>query len=166
MKVGVRLMIVSLAAMLFVGESNAQAQTQAQVRVTRDRATIWNRDASIIAALVPKGTVLDVLAQEGDWYIVTVPTQSGGKGESGRIAVSQVEPLPGGAAPPIRRPAPSAGNQPPSNRAPAKQETSISGFGHVGYGTWLASETFRAVLGESRLLMFGGGGQVRSGNVF
>jgi opacity protein-like surface antigen len=153
---------------LVVGVTTASAQTQ--VRVTKDRATIWHENSPIIAAQVPIGTVLDVLGRDGEWYVVTIPADRGGKGEVGRIAASQVDPVPGGAPAPVRRPPPPTASPAASGQRTAKtgapRGVSWFGFGQVGYGRWLAQDSFQAVLGSSGLPMFGGGGMVRSGGFF
>jgi hypothetical protein len=122
-----------------------------------------------VAAQVPTGTVLEVLGRDGEWYVVTIPPESGGKGEAGRIAASQVEPVGGGALAPVRRPPPATSQAPAGQRARQTapgRDVSVFGFAQVGYGTWLAKNTFNAVLGQSGLPMFGGGGQLRVGGVF
>ena len=40
------------------------------------------------------------------------------------------------------------------------------GFGHVGYASWLAHDTFNSVLGNSQALMLGGGLQLRYRSLF
>ena len=137
-------------ALIIVVTFCASAAAQTQVRVIRDQATIWRRDVRIPATQVRAGTVLDVIGRDGDWYIVLVPPDLGGTGESGMIAVSVVEPV-GGAPrnlPPQTRP------QPRASRAPTRG-FGIFGSGHVGVTSWLAHETFAAVLGHSFGPMFG-----------
>jgi hypothetical protein len=150
---------------LFVTVVSAEAFAQAQVRVTRERATIWQRDSPVVvAAIVPKGTVLDVTDRQGEWYVVVVPPGSTSAGTSGLIAVSQVEPVPGGRALPPRRtetPRAEAGV-----RTPVSHPIELFGFGNVGYQRWLAKNAFDAVFGNPTTPMLGGGIQVRVSHVF
>src|SRR5262245_19616281 len=139
MRDGLRVTVATAVMVLDISASTALAQSQ--VRVTKDRATIWHADAPIVAAMVSMGTVLDVLAREGEWYIVMIPPEAGGKGESGRIAVSQVETVPGSKPVPTRRPPAVTSRTPAGQRTSAgtaRSDVSIFGFGQVGYGTWLA----------------------------
>jgi hypothetical protein len=156
-----------IVLLLSAGASTVLAQ--AQVRVVVDRAMIWRREARIPATSVRIGTVLDVASREGNWYIVVIPNESGSR-EFGMIAVSQVEPVPGSA------PLPPQGAAGPSRAGPgAASPTAVAphrpielfASGHVGYGAWLAHDTFNAVLGSSGEPVFGGGGQVRvHGRIF
>jgi hypothetical protein len=142
---------------------------QSQVRVTRDRATIWRREARIAVTTVRNGTVLDVTGREGDWYVVVIPPENGGKGETGLIAVSQVETVANGQSPRVVPPVQPPGQRPPpATRRPTivQRPIEIFGFGQAGYGAWLAHDTFGAVLGSSGSPMFGGGGQVRIRHLF
>jgi hypothetical protein len=137
------------------------AFAQSQVRVVRDRATIWQRDSPVlVAAIVPSGTVMDVADRQGDWYVVVIPEGHTGAGTLGLIAAAQVAVVAGGSEQPgqtRRGRVPAA----PAPSGPAPRAVEIFGSGHVGYGTWLAKDTFAAVLGSSHTPMFGGGGQVR-----
>ena len=156
----------ALLLVLVVHVSAAWAQTQ--VRVARDRATIWQLDAPIIATIVARGTLLDVVGREGEWFIVTIPPESGGRGESGRVAVAQVESVSGATLPQTRPPQRARSQPAQSSGRPSaeKQHVAILGFAYGGFGTWLARDTFNAVLGRSRLPMFGGGGQLRARGAF
>jgi opacity protein-like surface antigen len=149
---------------LWIGLCLPAALAQSRVRVIHDRATIWRRDAPVIVATIVKaGTLLDVVGREGEQYVVVIPPEYGGKGAVGLIAVSQVEVVSGGTPPPPRpRPEP-ARNRPPVASAPPVE---AFGFGEIGYASWLARDTFHAVLGSSQAPMFGGGLQVREGDVF
>jgi len=144
--------------------------------VVRDGVTIWRREARTIpATTVRSGTLLDVTGRDGDWYEVVIPTEDGGKGQLGLIAASQVEVVGGGGVvtpaagqPPESQP---RLNQPPvapaqTRRPPAPRRVELFGFGDIAYGTWLAHDTFNAVLGNSNAPMFGGGAQVRVGSLF
>ena len=161
---------------LGVAFHSSTAFAQSQVRVVRDRVTIWRRDAPVIVATtVTLGTVLDVVGREGErWYVVVIPPENGGRGELGLIASSQVEVVSGGVAPPQAvRPAQSPANRPPvapaqTRRPPParRRPVELFGFGGVGYGSWLAHDTFNAVLGSANAPMFSGGLQVRFRNLF
>ena len=143
------------------------------VRVVTDRTMIWQHDAPVIvAATVKLGTVLDVVGREGERYVVVIPPEYGGKGELGLIAASQVEVVAGEVAPQLARPPQSADSPPPAGRAQARRQSPVSrpvelfGFGDIGDGSWLAHDTFNAVLGSSSAPMLGGGVQVRFGRLF
>jgi hypothetical protein len=143
------------------------AAAQTQVRVVRDQATIWRREARIPATQVKAGTILDVVSREGDWYIVLVPSTYGGAGETGMIAVSLVEPVNGPprtvpAQPGTTTPSPRSAAPPPQPHAnPSAKGFELFGTGHVGLTSWLANDTFAAVTGHSFGPMYGGGLDVR-----
>jgi opacity protein-like surface antigen len=164
MKHRARQAIWAIAILIVADVSVAFAQTQ--VRVRRDRTTIWRREARLAAAVVSRGTVLEVKGREGEWYVVVIPSGSADAGALGLIAISQVEIVAGGNVPEIPRsqqPAPgrpAAGAQ-ARRTARATRHTELFGFGQVGYGTWLARDTFTAVTGSSGGPMFGVGAQVR-----
>jgi len=164
MKHRVRQAIWVVAILIVADVSVAFAQTQ--VRVRRDKTSIWRREARLVAAVVNRGTVLEVKGREGEWYVVVIPPGSADAGALGLIAISQVEVVTGGSVPetpPPVRGRPAAGAQ-TRGTARATPHTEFVGFGHVGYGTWLARDTFRAVTGSSGAPMFGAGAQVRFGN--
>ena len=153
----------SIATLVVWMALGASAFAQTQVRVTHDRATIWRRDSpSIVATIVRLGTLLEVVAREGEQYVVVIPAEYGGKGAVGLIAVSQVEVVRGGVAP-LPRTQPPSRNRPAATPAP-KLET--FGFGDIGYVSWLAHDTFEAVFNSSRAQVFGGGLQVREGEFY
>ena len=53
---------------VLVAVDQSVALAQSQVRVIRERATIWQRDSPVVvAAMVSCGTVLDVVDRQGDW---------------------------------------------------------------------------------------------------
>ena len=154
---------------MFVAVASSAAFAQSQVRVTRARATIWQRDSPVVvAAIVPNGTVLEVRERQDEWYVVVVPSGTTAAGTLGLIAVSQVEPVPGSG--PLLPRTPDTVRLPPDSRTPGRSVTShpieVFGFGHAGYQSWLARKTFDAVLGSSSAPMFGGGVQVRFSHVF
>jgi hypothetical protein len=154
--------IAVIVLLLSAGASTVLAQ--AKVRVVSDRAMIWRRDARVPATSVRTGTVLDVTDREGDWYIVIIPTESGPR-ELGMIAASQVEPVAGSAPLPAQRapgpPRAAPAATPPRRVVVPNRPIELFGFGHVGYGAFLAHDTFNAVLGSADEPVFGGGGQVR-----
>lgn len=148
-------------ALVFAVSVSAAAQTQ--VRVLRDQTTIWRRDAAIPATSVKAGTVLGVVGREGAWYIVLVPPEYGGSGEAGMIAALLVEAVAGSSqrTPPERAAArPVVPARPPAG-VMAHRPIEVFGSGQVGLGTWLAHDTFAAVLGHSSGLLFGAGVEVR-----
>jgi opacity protein-like surface antigen len=162
----------SMLVMMLAVSASVAAQTQ--VRVIRDSATIWRSDAAFALTTVKVGTVLDVVGRQGQrWFVVEVPRENGGDGNLGLIAVSQVEVISGAVAPPepvspaqrpARRPSDALAKRPrsaPASRPPVE----VFGFGALGYGSWLAHDTFNAVLGSSQAPMFGGGLQVRVGSL-
>jgi hypothetical protein len=145
-------------AVAFTLVISASAIAQTQVRVIRDQATIWRREARIPATQVKAGTILDVVERDGDWYIVVIPSTYGGAGETGMIAVALVEPVAAGAP---RAGTPQTRPAAPPQRARANlpaPRLEIFGTGHVGVTSFLgAPNTFEAVLGHSFGPMFGGG---------
>lgn len=163
----------SILVMVLAVSASVAAQTQ--VRVIRDSATIWRSDAAFALTTVNAGTVLDVVGRQGErWYVVEVPRENGGDGKLGLIAVSQVEAISGGVPPPQAvRPPRSRANRPPGPSAqtqrsanPSRRPLALFGFGDLGYGSWLAHDTFNAVLGSAQAAMFGGGLQMRVGSLF
>ncbi len=146
--------------LMIVFAVSASAAAQTQVRVVRDQAIIWRREARIPITTVKTGTVLDVVGRQDDWFIVVVPPESGGAGESGMIAASQVEAVTG---------SPRAGTargqaKPAAAAQRAALETSrpveVFGSGQVALNTWLAHDAFNAVVGHSFGPLFGGGVEV------
>jgi hypothetical protein len=154
-----------------------QARTEgatSTVTVVQDRATVWRRNPSIVLAVVPKGTVLRALSQDGTWYEVHVPEALSAMpgGATGFILASQIELAPGSPAPPLREPerqggrreAIEAGGAPaPAQTAPtpvpAKRRPGfgIRGFGSFDYMWFAAEDSFEAILGEASHPLFGGG---------
>jgi hypothetical protein len=156
----------ALLLVLVLGASApAFAQPASQVKVVRDRATIWRRDARIPATTVRHGTVLDAVARQGDWYIVFIPN-SPEPNELGLVSASVVELVPGSPVPPDRAPATprasTSGMQ--ATATESDRAVQVFGFGQVGVGRWTAHNTFDAVTGSEFFPMFGGGGEVRFRN--
>ena len=148
-------------AILFAVSVSAAAQTQTQVRVVRDQAIIWRREARIPITTVKAGTMLDVVGREDEWYIVRVPPESGGTGETGMIAASQVESAPGTSSR-INAPRGQTMQRTAAQRPviTPSRPVEIFGFGQVALTTWLAHDAFNAVLGHSIAPLFGGGVEV------
>jgi opacity protein-like surface antigen len=155
--------VLLVVALVFGLASTASAQTQ--VTVTRDNAIIWGREARVPITTVKRGTILEVVGQEGrGWYVVRVPPESGGKGELGVIAATQVEAVAGAPLPRSQSPAnpPGTGRAPAgsssvSQRAKPPSSTEILGFGQLGYNAFVAQNSFKAVFGNSVAPALGGG---------
>jgi hypothetical protein len=116
----------------------APALAQSQGRVIRDGTIIWRADASLIATTAKAGTIVEITARSDGWYEVIIPDALGGHGQRGRIAVSQVQLIPGSPEPPLREfrgrgPAP----QTPRSKAPFGTFLSVNG------GYQLTSNDFR-----------------------
>src|SRR5687768_17110569 len=75
-----------------------------EVRVVKDRTTIWNRNPSMVLAVVKSGTVLRAVAREDRWIEVLVPPKEGGKGNTGFVLAAHVEHIAGTPAIPVRQP--------------------------------------------------------------
>jgi hypothetical protein len=175
-----RVMRVVLGLILFTLWTSV-AFAQQWVRVTRDQTTIWSTNRLTIQAYVDADTVLEVVRRRGDWYEVIVPAQGGNRATIGLVAVANVVPSEEG---PQRDPEvvdppastspqgpPVAGrtrpSQPPQRRA-VSAGAGLRGFGHIGVGSFLASRSFDAVLGDAPLFgygrgpWYGGGAQFQS----
>jgi hypothetical protein len=152
-----------LIAIVVVLVAEASAFAQAQVRVIRDQAVIWRRDAPIAATTVKLGTVLEVTGREGEWYVVIIPNESGQR-NLGLIAASQVEVFSG--TPPTVAKRPADTSEPRTGRRSVAPRVGAFGFAHAGYNAWFAHDTFNAVLGSAGAPVFGGGAQVRVGHAF
>jgi hypothetical protein len=168
------MMVLAVAFHSFAAFAQSNVRVISHARVVTDRTMIWQHDAPVlVAATVKRGTVLDVVGREGERYVVVIPSEYGGKGELGFIAASQVE-IVGGevVAGPVARPprsstGPSPGGPVQTHRqSPASRPVELFGLGEVGDGSWLARDTFNAVLGSSSAPMLGGGVQVRFGSLF
>ncbi len=164
-----RPVLIAAALAIVVGIDVSAGFAQTQVRVVRDRSTIWRRDARLTATTVRSGTLLDVVGRDGDWYVVVIPAERGGNGETGLIAVALVEPV--AAAPALRRAAPPQSAPPRSSaqapvrplrseRPTAGRSVAVYGFGDFSEGVWLAHRSFAALFGRSDAPMFGGGVRV------
>jgi len=103
-----------------------------QVRVTSEVANLRLRPdiGSAIILQIPRGTLLLTTAKEGDWYLVSVRTESG-RTETGYVHESlvtplapQVEPGPAEQPPPVTRPEPQS-RVPEKTPAPRKPSSSF-----------------------------------------
>jgi hypothetical protein len=152
----------ALFTIVLVLGASAPLFAQTQVRVTRDRATIWRREAAVPATTVKAGTILDVVGRDGDWYIVLIPAENGGNGEAGLIAASLVQPLGGPPAKTIPRSqaGPTAARRPAAVEPP-RGPIEVLGSVDVGLNSWLAHKTFDAVVGHPVGPIFGAGVQLR-----
>jgi rRNA processing protein Gar1 len=166
------MMVVAVAFHSFAAFAQSNVVIS-HARVVTDRTMIWQHDAPVlVAATVKLGTVLDVVGREGERYVVVIPPEYGGKGELGFIAASQVEIIGSEVAARVARPSQSSTGPPPAGPAQTRRQTPASRavelfwFGEVGDGSWLARDTFNAVLGSSSAFMLGGGVQVRVGSLF
>ena len=117
----------------------------------KDRTTIWNRNPSMVLAVVKSGTVLRAVAREDRWIEVLVPPKEGGKGNTGFVLAAHVEHIAGTPAIPVRQPRrgasmwdPSGDPRPRAPRAPAPPPPTVGvrGFGIGSYA---------AVPGEGQL---------------
>jgi opacity protein-like surface antigen len=139
-----------------------QAFAQTAVRVVADQATIWRPGFTSIATVVNSGTLLEVVAERGDWYVVVLPAGGVPANATGLISAKQVEPVAG--VRPDRGAAPSNA-QPGTAGVGAGRGQSASGglrgFGNVGYGWFEARRGFQAVFDHAGGFWFGGGGEYR-----
>ena len=158
----------------------APLSAQTRVRVTQDDTTIWTLGVPTVAAIVPAGTELEVVSRRGDWYEVVIPPPTTVAKRMGRVLASQVEPVASSpATPPAVAPAP---DRPPAAPGPsqvpdrrpivssagpaAAVPRGIQGFGQVGYGRFLAGESFDAVFDSPDAFWFGGGVRYGFGRTF
>lgn len=138
----------------------ASAAAQSRVRVHSDQTTIWRPGFTVAAAVVPAGTVLDVVGRTGTWFEVELPRRQGSQATTGFVAVSRVTALDQN---PISRPGASPAGQ--SRRIPARpQPYSLRLFAQGGVSRFTADDTFTAVLGRPNGLWWGGGVQGRTSN--
>src|SRR5262245_8042690 len=143
-----RFRILALAALCLALAGPALAQP-ATVRVNSNQTVVWQPNFSTIAAVVQAGTVLDVVAQRGDWYEVVLPAQSGTQQRTGMISAGRVTLIsgtpPSGA--PIRR-----GGTAPAVQPVRARGRSTSGFRthlDLAYERFSAHRSFEAVFGKT-----------------
>ena len=155
------LFLVAAVVALLLGDARP-AFAQSQVRVKTNDATIWRPGFVSFAAVVRRGTVLEVVGRQGDWLEVLLPGAAGKRGERGLVSFAQVEvvsgELPAGPAPPPSR----VGRTAPP-RAPRSLDTGLRGFADASLESFLARETFAAILERSQQPFVGGGVEFRSG---
>jgi opacity protein-like surface antigen len=162
----------------FVGAGTTSAVAQervpagqsapSEVRVVKDRATIWSRNPSMVLAVVRTGTVLRALAREDRWIEVFVPAKEGGKGNTGFVLAAHVEHVAGTPELPLRQPptesmsdAPEGGRR-RAPRGPAVKPPTIGvrGFGSGSYALFQAKDSFDAIFGSEWQPFYGAGAQV------
>ncbi|MBN2199276.1 MAG: SH3 domain-containing protein [Candidatus Aminicenantes bacterium] len=147
-KRGAALLAAALALFLVVRIGAA-----VRIRVTAEVANLRLRPdiGSAIIRLIPRGTLLLSTAKEGDWYLVSVTTESG-RTETGYVHESLVTLLsPEGEPEPGREPQPAepAGPPPkPPEQKPAPRETASSFFSR--------GNLFSLILGGGGVLVRGG----------
>jgi opacity protein-like surface antigen len=147
----------------------AAAPTPSEVRVVKDRTTIWNRNPSTVLAVVKAGTVLRAVAREDRWIEVLVPPKQGGKGNTGFVLAAHVEHVAGTPDIPLRQarradsvwdasgePRPGQARVP----APPPPRIGVRGFGVGSYGLFRAEDSFEAIFDSAWQPFYGGGGQV------
>jgi hypothetical protein len=149
---------VAASAIIIILTVCGSAAAQTRVRVLNDRTTIWRRDSTLAATTVKAGTILEVVAQQPGWYVVLIPPEYGGSGETGLVAVSAVEVVSG--SPPPPEPAGGSPAQASTRRVTNARAVEVFGMGEAGISAWLAHRTFDAVLGHSFGPIFGGGIEV------
>jgi len=140
-----------------------------EVRVVKDQTTIWNRNPSMVIAVVKAGTVLRAIAREDRWIEVVVPPKEGGKGNTGFLLAAHVEHVAGTPDIPVRQARPSesmwdergtgthAAARGPQAQPPA---IGIRGFGVGSYTYFQAHDSFEAIFGSAWQPLYGGGAQV------
>jgi len=139
-----------------------------QVRVLKDRTTIWRPGFYVAAGIVDAGTVLEVVSREGHWYRVVVPFGNGVEGLISDVAVEPVTgaPVPTGpsstdrppVAPPAKAQARAITRKPSVSREPLAR---VRGIGQVGLAWFEAQRSFDAIFGQEQGIWFGGGADVR-----
>jgi hypothetical protein len=138
--------LVLLAAPVFA--AMAGAQDNVRVRVTRVTAVMEQpRGDSFVLGTVDPGTVLQLLDQNGQWYLVVpapgTPKLAWQRGWVLATAVDFLDP----------RPRPAA-------LASRRGDLMIRGFGQFGGVLFTARDSFEAILDSPFGLTFGGGGQI------
>jgi opacity protein-like surface antigen len=165
--------LVLLASPVTAATAQEQApagEVPSEVRVVKDRATIWSRNPSMVLAIVPAGTVLRAVSRQDRWIEVVIPAKAGGKGGTGFVLAAHVEHVPGTPEIPLRstsqsnsiwrEPTPGTEKQP----AIPPPAIGVRGFGSASYSWFQASDSFNAIFGSSWQPFFGAGGQVVFGD--
>ncbi len=140
--------ITRVAAMLFVvamlGAGTVWADVD-QIRVKVGPANVYQRPetGADVLAVVPEGTILEVLKRDGDWYWVMLPRDAYGTRRGGYIAAYLVEPIArkGTAEPAAAPPPPSMpGARPfPSDAQPAPRRPKSTPDPRAATGRYLVS---------------------------
>ncbi len=79
-----------ILGLLLLGARQVSADT---VRVTVERALVWNKPSgvSVVLTQLPRGTTVDVIRRSGDWYEIVLPVRPGrGADRPGFIRANQV----------------------------------------------------------------------------
>jgi opacity protein-like surface antigen len=150
----------ALLTVLLALSSASAATAQTSVRVTAEHVNVWKPGFSTVATVVNTGTVLEVVARQGNWYEVVIPGPPWQPRQTGFISVTRVETVEGGSATPQRAAPQTPTPTRPGSSAPASlanRRSTIQGFGEFGYGWFDATRSFEAVLGHSGGPWFGGG---------
>jgi opacity protein-like surface antigen len=139
-----------------------------QVRVVKDRSTIWSRSPSMVLAIVKTGTLLRAIAREDRWIEVLVPPDEGGKGNTGFVLAAHVEHVSGTPEIPLRPPTRAgstsdttgSGARSGGRPGPPPPAIGIRGIGTVNYTFFQAQDSFEAIFGSAWQPFYGGGAQV------
>jgi hypothetical protein len=163
----VRLIRTTLTTTLFLLVAAAAFAQATTVRVTGNRVSIWRSGLLTVATIVDQGTVLEVVARRGTWLEVILPGIAGREeGQTGLIAIAQVElvsgSLPTDQAPAPPRPRSGVPGQAAIVSRAAAVDTGLRGFFDAGLMSFLASETFKAILDRSQAPFIGGGVEFRT----
>lgn len=155
---------VVLAFLLIASASTAFAQTPQRVIVVTENATIWQSPTGPMLKVVDGGTTWEVVRPQPGGFEIVVPADGGKPRTSGFITSTSAQAIvPGQPRPAVKRAAP-APRMPGGGLAAtglAGPVPAVRGFATLGHGTFAASQTFEAVLGQSTGTWLGGGGQVR-----
>ena len=180
MKAAHRVAAVALSILLVA----AAASAQNRVRVINNRSPILSSDLVTPVTYVDASAELILVSEQGDWIEVLLPGLNPRR-ETGFIARANIgplratpnsrsgtapsqpaatdtEPVPRQSTPEsVRRP---SGTRSPSTRPVSFLGTGLRGFASVGAGSFLAHESFDAVLGSSKIRgpWVGGGAQFQS----
>jgi len=160
--------LVLVCVFVLVAASRATAQTQ--VQVVGEQTTIWSATFLSVAAVVPPGTVLQVVGRRDEWYEVILPPPAFtvSSNRTGFIAVSRVVALDAADTPlPPSREVPPLDEAPgpPTLTAQSPVESTtlgpaVRGFVQLGVGHFSAEQSFDAIIGSANGVWFGGGVQV------